>query len=31
MSDKPVNELFGAQIDLMLASAGTVIDQGGAT
>ncbi len=31
LSDKPVHEYFGAQVDLLLASAGTIIDQGGAT
>jgi aminoglycoside phosphotransferase (APT) family kinase protein len=31
LSDKPVHEHFGAQVDLLLASAGTIIDRGGAT
>jgi len=30
-SDKPVHELFGAQVDLLLASATTLIEQGRAT
>ena len=31
LSDKPVHEHFGAQVDLLLASAGTIIDRGEAT
>ena len=31
LSDKPIHEFFGDQVDLLLASAGTIIDRGGAT
>ncbi len=30
LSDKPIHEHFGSQVDLLLASATTIVDQGGA-
>jgi hypothetical protein len=30
-SDKPIHEFFGAQVDLLLDSASTLIDRGAAT
>ena len=31
LSDKPIHEFFGGQVDLLLASAATIIDQGDST